>query len=371
MHYPETSIENLCGFGYTEDEARFLYLVATHSGYFATRQYLGFTGVKSGEKSMAFTQKVLGKGHATARLLLRNGRVYHLFSRLVYRAIGRENLRNRREHSVEHIRTKLAVLDFVLAHLDYRYLETETEKVDHFCRKLSLSREVLPSKRYKGAIRDKTTDRYFVDKFPLFFAPESFSSPPVVTFSFVDPGLLSLASFEPHLFAYSSLFSAVPQVNFVYIATSPKHFAAALELFLAMAPHTTNPDPGVEGLRYFHYRHMWETKQYARLNAEQIEFLNEAKKRFDDALTEVRYEQWLHGQITAGEVTEEFRRLAPRREVSFRTELVDGQAALFEARVTVRNREAVQTEVTDGVHPTFGSAFKPTFEWNAGQTEEK
>jgi hypothetical protein len=79
----------------------------------------------------------------------------------------------------------------------------------------------------------------------------------------------------------------------------------------------------------------------------------------------------LHGQITAGVVSEEFRRLAPRREVSFRTELVDGQAALFEARVTARNREAVQAEVKDSVQPTFGSAFKPTFEWNARQTEEK
>ena len=107
-----------------------------------------FTGAKSGDKSMAFTQKVLGKGHATARLLLRNGRVYHLFSRLVYRATGRENLRNRREHSAEHIRTKLAVLDFVLAHQEYRYLETETEKVDYFCRKLSIGRALLPARRY-------------------------------------------------------------------------------------------------------------------------------------------------------------------------------------------------------------------------------
>jgi hypothetical protein len=190
MHLPETSVENLRGFGYTEDESRFLYLVATHSGYFSARQYLAFTGAKSGEKSMALTQKVLGKGHAAARLLLRNGRVYHLSSRLVYRAIGRENLCNRREHSVEHIRTKLAVLDFVLAHHDYRYLETETEKLDYFCRKLSIDRALLPAKRYKGAIREKTTDRYFVDKFPLFFAPESSSTPPVVTFSFVDPGCL-------------------------------------------------------------------------------------------------------------------------------------------------------------------------------------
>ena len=158
MHFPETSIENLRGFGYTEDEARFLYLVATHSGYFSTRQYLAFTGAKSGDKSMAFTQKVLGKGHATARLLLRNGRVYHLFSRLVYHAIGRENLRNRREHSVEHIRAKLAVLDFVSAHLDYRYLETETDKVDYFCRNsLSLELSFPPSGTKERSVKRPQT----------------------------------------------------------------------------------------------------------------------------------------------------------------------------------------------------------------------
>lgn len=194
MHFPETSIENLRSFGYTEDEAHFLYRVAMHSGYFSARQYLGFTGAKSGGKTLAFTHKVLGKGHATAQLLLRNGRVYHLVSRLVYRAIGSENLRNRHEHSVEHIRTKLAILDFVLAHLDYRYLNTEAEKVDYFCGKLGISRALLPAKRYAGAIRHNTKDRYFVEKFPFFFTSES-PSPPVVTFSFVDPGLLSLGDF--------------------------------------------------------------------------------------------------------------------------------------------------------------------------------
>lgn len=103
---------------------------------------------------MAFTQKVLGKGHAAARMLLRNGRVYHLYSRLVYRAIGREHLRNRREHSVEHVRTKLAILDFVLGHLDYRYLETEDEKVAYFCKDLGIARFSLPTKHYAGAIQD-------------------------------------------------------------------------------------------------------------------------------------------------------------------------------------------------------------------------
>src|SRR5256886_11727150 len=154
-----SSFENLRSLGYTEDEARFLYIVATHSSYFSTRQYLQFTGAKSGEKSMAFTQKLLGKGHATAKLLLRNGRIYHLHSRLIYRAVGRENLRNRREHSVEYIRTKLAILGFVLANLDYRYFETEAEKVQYFCSKLGLSMEILPANRYSGAILHKTTDR--------------------------------------------------------------------------------------------------------------------------------------------------------------------------------------------------------------------
>jgi hypothetical protein len=110
-----------------------------------------------------------------------------------------------------------------------------------------------------------------------------------VTVSFVDPGLLSLASFETHLLAYGQLFCAVPQLNFVYIGTRPTHFETARRLCLAMALCSMNPDRGVEGLRYFHYRHVWERKEYSKLNTDQIEFLNEATKRFTDAQTEFLY----------------------------------------------------------------------------------
>src|SRR5216684_1364023 len=331
MDFRESSIENLRSLGYTLDEARFLYLVAMHSGYFSARQYLTFTHAKSGEKSMAFTQKVLGKGHATPRLLLRNGRV-------------------------EHLRTKLAILDFVLGHLDYRYLETEDDKVAYFCRELGIGRFVLPVKHYAGAIRERTTARYFVDKFPMFFSPDS-SSSPVVTFSFVDPGLLSLASFDIHLFAYGSLFSALPQVQFIYIATRPNHFDAARELFELTAPRVTNPDPGVEGPRYFHYRHQWESKQYEKLDAEQVEYLNTATERYRDPRIEALYRPWLLGQIPANAVTEEFRRLAPRRNVSFRTELVDGQAALFEPGVIGAKHRKDASPLKKGLQPTFSPAF--------------
>ncbi len=370
MNFRESSIENLRSFGYTQDEAGFLYLVALHSGYFSARQYLTFAGAKSGERSMAFTQKVLAKGHAVARMLLRNGRVYHLFSRLLYRAIGLEHLRNRREHSVEHMRTKLAILDFVLGHLDYRYLETEDDKVAYFCRDLGIASFVLPAKHYAGAIRERTTARHFVDKFPMFFSPES-SSPPVVTFSFVDPGLLSLASFDTHLFAYSSLFSALPHVRFVYIATRPTHFEAARELFEVTAPRVTDPDPGEEGLRYFTYRHYWENKEYAKLDAERVEFLKDAAERYQDPRTEALYRPWLLGQIPVSAVTEEFRRLAPRRNVSFRTELVDGQTALFEPSSTNPKPRKETTPVKKGLQPTFSPAFRLGFTHEQRETPEE
>jgi hypothetical protein len=318
---------------------------------------------------MAFTQKVLGKGHATARLLLRNGRVYHLFSRLVYRSIARENLRNRREHSVEHIRTKLATLDFVLAHLDYRFLETEAEKVDYFCSKLGISKALPPAKRYSGAIRQKTTDRYFVDRCPLFFVPES--SPSMVSFSFVDPGLMTLASFETHLLAYGTLFSALPSLRFVYIATRPTHFESARKLFLAMTNKAPNTDPGDQGLRYFTLRKLWETKQYGKLSQDDMEFLNLATKRFNDAPTDIRYEQWLLGRVSSEVVRAEFRDLAPKQEASFTTVLVDGQATLFEANVPRRAARTEATKVTQGPQTTFGSVFKPAFAAETRQAEEK
>ena len=370
MIFPESSIENLRSLGYTKDEARFLYIVATHCSYFSTRQYLQFTGSKSGEKSMAFTQKLLQKSDATAKLLLRNGRIYHLHSRLIYRAAGRENLRYRREHSAEYIRTRLAILDFVLAHLNYSYLETEAEKVRYFCSDLGLSKGILPAKRYSGAIRHKETDRYFVDNFPLFFVPES-SSPPVITFSFIDPSLMTLASFETYLLAYSTLFSALPLLSFVYIATRSTHFEPARKLFLAMTQRDPNADPGEQVIRYFTLRKVWEAKQYGKLSDDDRKFLNRATKQFNDALTDVRYHQWLQGRASSDMIRVEFRGLTPKQEASFRTELVDGQTALFQSSVARRESRIRVTKVTQPLEGTFGAGFEPLFGTQERQAQEK
>ena len=108
-------------FGYTDEEAQFLYLVATHSGYFTCQQFLRFIKTKPGKRSVAFARKVLEKKHASAREYLRNGRVFHLFSRNVYEAIGRENVRFRRVHSTEYIRTRLIAFDFILRNRGFTY----------------------------------------------------------------------------------------------------------------------------------------------------------------------------------------------------------------------------------------------------------
>ena len=100
--------------GYTEAEARFLYIVATHSGYFVARQFLAFTAPIGASGRPSFWSKLQTKRHARTECFPKSGTVYHLFSRRLYRQIDRENIRNRREHEIEHIQRRIAMLDFVL-----------------------------------------------------------------------------------------------------------------------------------------------------------------------------------------------------------------------------------------------------------------
>ncbi len=360
MNLLESSLANLRDLGYTEDEARFLYVVTTHSGYFTIRQFLQFTGAKSGDKSMAFSQKLRVKGHATARSFLRNGRVYHLFSRIVYRAIGRENLRNRRAHSLEHIRTRLVALDFILAHRQYEYLETEADKLNYFCQQLDIPKELLPAKRYCGAIQSKATARYFVDKFPMFFSPES-SSPPVVTFTFVDPGLGSLDSFMTHLLAYWTLFEALSEVRLIYISARPTHFETARKIFLATAGRPPKRDRGEEILRYFRLRKLWDERKYGKLTDDEIEFLSLSGKRFARHRCQERYPSWRDGSLSDDFVRSEFHDLARQRKVIFASALVHGQAALFELTPKRKPAPANVVEVKNSQPGAFGEAFGSVF----------
>jgi hypothetical protein len=101
MGIQESQLAPLRAFGYTEAEARFLYLVATHSGYFTVRQFLEFAKAKSGKRNARLVEKLFALGHVSAQRYRRRSLVYHLHSRPIYDAIGKGDRRNRRGHEIK------------------------------------------------------------------------------------------------------------------------------------------------------------------------------------------------------------------------------------------------------------------------------
>ena len=168
MNIAPAHIEALEALGYTAEEARFLYIVATHSGYFTARQFLAFTGAHWGKRTTLFWNKLKNARHARTECFPQSGVVCHVFSRRLYRRIGKENVRNRRSHEIDFIKRRIVMLDFVLLHPEHKYLETEQDKVRFFCGTLNIERNYLPSRLYIGSKTPRTSVRYFVDKFPMF-----------------------------------------------------------------------------------------------------------------------------------------------------------------------------------------------------------
>ncbi len=328
MNIPRMYTIALGSFGYTEDEARFLYHVATHSGYFTCQQFVRFIQGKPGKRSQSLVRKLVEKGHASARSCLRNGKVYHLFARNLYEAIGKDNVRFRRKHSTEYIRTRLVALDFILGKLDYKFFETEQEKVHHFTEQLAIDKKYLPAKRYAGAIREQFTDRYFVDKFPMFLIPNSFS--PVVSFSFVDPGLGSLDSLHTHLQAYFPLFCQLSKLRFHYVATRETYQQRAKQAFLGLFDRHWNPDSPGGLVDYFCMQKKADTGELRELSAADLVVLGEGKAKFNRAGIVDLYQRWRAGQVNFDQVRKEYESLRSPQTVTFIFTPVNGQVALFE-----------------------------------------
>jgi hypothetical protein len=148
-----------------------------------------------------------------------------VFARKVYQAIQRENLRTPKKHELEYVKTRLVALDFVLGQPQHHYLETETEKIAFFADQYNLGLDALPARQYRARESAEVTPRYFVDRFPIFVDPES--STPIVTFTYVDAGAVTLDGFGTHLRAYQRLLYGLPRFEFIYIAPSARLFQAA------------------------------------------------------------------------------------------------------------------------------------------------
>jgi hypothetical protein len=188
-------------FGYGESEAAFLCFAGLHGGYFLRRQYTQFLGCKDGGTVSQLLQKALAKEHVRASTWRQNTQLYHLCARPFYEALGQEDNRNRRRRQLPTIKNKIMCLDFVLAHPTCEYLATELEKLSYFTAALQLEKSLLPVKRYTS--HGQITERYFVEKFPIFLSPSSHpAAPPVVSFCFVDEGSAGLSGFWTFLNRY-------------------------------------------------------------------------------------------------------------------------------------------------------------------------
>ena len=295
MNLPDAHIERIKALGYTESEARFLYIVAVFSGYFTLGHFRVFTGSRQGKRSTSFAQKLLKQGHAMVRDHLRRGSIFHLFSRTVYGPIEKDNLRNRKKHSFDFMCTRLVLLDFILANQELAYFETDQDKVNFFCNQLGVSKDFLPAKVYEGSSDSHPTIRYFVDKFPLFLAPPFSGAPPVVTLSYVDSGFHTPSSFVSHLAAYQGLFRQLSSFRFLYLAAKEAYFLKAEEQFRPLVKRPLESDVSSEIRRYFQIRKKWDNHEYVVPVTADLEFLKEGRRRFHGDRFETLYRAWRFG----------------------------------------------------------------------------
>lgn len=319
MKISQAHLEALIAFGYTEEEARFLYLVATHSGYFMARQFLTFTGAHWGKRTTGFWAKLQSLRHARVERFPKSGVIYHVFSRRLYARIERENIRNRRTHELDFIKNRLAILDFVLAHRDQQYLETEPDKVRFFCGTLAIERHHLPSRIYLGSAQAKPTLRYFVDKFPMFLSPEPSSFSGVITFTYVHAGTSTLLDFTHHLECYLPLFRQLSTFGFIYASRTDACFSKASEVFLSLVKIPLEDQIADQLLRYFRVRRAWDEKQYGAVTDAELLFRNAARTRFSGERFEALYRGWKRERVTEDSIRREFGGNPRKRSVTFET----------------------------------------------------
>src|SRR5215467_7009624 len=319
MSIPEDKLSNLRAFGYTEVEARFLYLVATHSGYFTLRQFLDFAGAKSGKRNARLVEKLFSLGHARARRYTRRSLVFQLRSRRIYAAIGKNHLRNRREHELPHIKAQLLALDFILANPQENYFETADEKRRYFIDRFKVEESLFSS---TGTKRDGIS---FSDRFPLCIAYPAPEYMPVVTVTYIDTEHRNLEGYVAHLRTYRPLFRRLPSLQFLYVSTASGLQNEAAELFSFLVEGKGLADL----LRFFDLRTKWDRKQYGLLTEGDAVFLCEARKRFTGPSIASLYYLWKRNCLPQDFQPAVVAPSAPAQQVLFRSLTLPGHEKVF------------------------------------------
>ena len=215
--------------GWTGRDAEWLALVCLHSGVFLRSQYLAFLGRGHGELATRFIERYrqwcgrrVGRRSPIERVWRGSMRLCIVAPRSLYRALGAEHVRHRREASEAVVVRRLLSLDYVLDHLTEPWLATETEKVAALTA-AGAPEDVLPHRVYQG--RRDACRRYFAHKLPLALGAER------ATCVFVQAEDVTVGAVrawgETHAGLWAALRAAGRAVEVVVAGRDPVRLAAA------------------------------------------------------------------------------------------------------------------------------------------------
>ena len=101
-------------FGWTGRQTEWIALACLHSGVFTRAQFSAYLGIDRWQ-ALRFVRALLDRGLAAEEKLERR-KVCRIFGRGIYRALGAEDIRHRRDASEEVLLRRLLSLDYVLEH---------------------------------------------------------------------------------------------------------------------------------------------------------------------------------------------------------------------------------------------------------------
>ena len=229
--------------GWTGQDAEWITLVCLHSGVFTRGQFCDYFGTET-KRAHRFVKALVARKAAVENenfMFSGGARPCRISSKLIYRALGVENIRHRRKASKPVVMRRLLSLDFVLEHPGMNWLPAEPEKVEYF-EKLGLPLRLIPRRIYYGVAGKQK--RYFALKLPLAVDPE------IVTFVYIDPGHQTGRELYSWGAAHGPLWDALRkkgrQVRVIGIAVenaTVDRAARVLETWAAAEPGT--PDEGL------------------------------------------------------------------------------------------------------------------------------
>lgn len=324
------AVELLRTFGYTEQEASFLYLVITYSGFFTRQQFLRFTGKTKGWAVHRFTEKLLAREQATCMKLGGGVYLFQLKCREMYDALDKPNLRIRSAFSDDFIRARLFTLDFVMAHPSLRYLETSAGKLAFFSEKAGLPTEILPGKTYAGIHFKGCQTLYFTDRQPIFLETGSTSQSDVLrpVFVYCDAYERSLDAFKTYLKRYGDLLYRLADFRFVYASPHAKKLPRAVAMFDRFMRSHERVDLS-ELIRYFRVQWSWDNQKWAELTREDRDRIRAGMKKFCGEPFASAYAKWCREPLGNAELRTLLGPFAMIQNYSFDTHLLRERYAIF------------------------------------------